>query len=59
MISNTFVRQIVLALEGFADGLLWIEMTRSYSSTWPRVANGFMCEITKGKDIITLREVAK
>jgi len=35
------------------------EMTRSYSSAWRRVANGFMREITKGKTIIALREAAK
>jgi hypothetical protein len=59
MISNIFARQIFLALESFADGLLWERMTRSYSSTWRRVANGFICEITKGKTIIALREAAK
>jgi len=59
LISNTFARQIFLALESFADGLLWREMTRCYSSTWRRVANGFMYEITKGETIIELKEVAK
>ena len=50
VISNTYARQIILALESFADGLLWREMTRSYASTWRLVANGFMCGITKGKN---------
>jgi hypothetical protein len=35
------------------------EMTLSYSSIGRRVANGFMCEITKGKTIIALTEAAK
>ena len=61
VISDTFAEQITNCpcIRGFRRRTFMGDMTRSYSSTWRRVANGFMCEITKGKTVIALREAAK